>query len=340
MQMGNMISGDQLVLPGGLMVPLKYLSLVLLTFQNCGTVVLMRLSRVVGDGPQYIPGTAILLAELLKLAASCLLVYAESNSISSTLSAIHSVVIQDRKGMLQMSVPALCFYFQNFLIFIAITALDVTTYQVTFQLKLLITGLFSVLLLGKKLNSFQWLALVVLTIGVAVVQLDSIGSSGRPFAPRESSSALILSEQSSTKRRKISFLRKPAPREDQSYSSQFVGFISVILACISSGFAAVYFEKILKDSKTGIWLKNIQLAIYSIFFACVNLFYSNGMLTSDQFFQGYTKYVLVPQVLPGRIDSFFPFYSLYNFLLIPSSLATPTPRCASMPWVVCWSLLS
>eukprot|EP00042_Codosiga_hollandica_P045800 m.471369 g.471369 ORF g.471369 m.471369 type:complete len:160 (+) comp57100_c0_seq71:601-1080(+) len=50
--------------------------------------------------------------------------------------------------MLQMSVPALCFYFQNFLIFIAITALDVTTYQVTFQLKLLITGLFSVLLLG------------------------------------------------------------------------------------------------------------------------------------------------------------------------------------------------
>eukprot|EP00042_Codosiga_hollandica_P045794 m.471110 g.471110 ORF g.471110 m.471110 type:complete len:309 (+) comp57100_c0_seq48:221-1147(+) len=308
MQMGNMISGDQLVLPGGLMVPLKYLSLVLLTFQNCGTVVLMRLSRVVGDGPQYIPGTAILLAELLKLAASCLLVYAESNSISSTLSAIHSVVIQDRKGMLQMSVPALCFYFQNFLIFIAITALDVTTYQVTFQLKLLITGLFSVLLLGKKLNSFQWLALVVLTIGVAVVQLDSIGSS--------------------------------APREDQSYSSQFVGFISVILACISSGFAAVYFEKILKDSKTGIWLKNIQLAIYSIFFACVNLFYSNGMLTSDQFFQGYTKYVLVPQVLPGRIDSFFPFYSLYNFLLIPSSLATPTPRCASMPWVVCWSLLS
>eukprot|EP00042_Codosiga_hollandica_P045788 m.470755 g.470755 ORF g.470755 m.470755 type:complete len:173 (+) comp57100_c0_seq16:601-1119(+) len=165
--------------------------------------------------------------------------------------------------MLQMSVPALCFYFQNFLIFIAITALDVTTYQVTFQLKLLITGLFSVLLLGKKLNSFQWLALVVLTIGVAVVQLDSIGSSGRPFAPRESSSALILSEQSSTKRRKISFLRKPAPREDQSYSSQFVGFISVILACISSGFAAVYFEKVCLEVLVATKRLLPQLAIVS-----------------------------------------------------------------------------
>eukprot|EP00042_Codosiga_hollandica_P045793 m.471080 g.471080 ORF g.471080 m.471080 type:complete len:141 (+) comp57100_c0_seq45:601-1023(+) len=133
--------------------------------------------------------------------------------------------------MLQMSVPALCFYFQNFLIFIAITALDVTTYQVTFQLKLLITGLFSVLLLGKKLNSFQWLALVVLTIGVAVVQLDSIGSS--------------------------------APREDQSYSSQFVGFISVILACISSGFAAVYFEKVCLEVLVATKRLLPQLAIVS-----------------------------------------------------------------------------
>ena len=35
--------------------------------------------------------------------------------------------------------------------------------------------------------------------------------------------------------------------------------MAVLSACCSSGFAGVYFEKILKGTKASIWMRNIQL---------------------------------------------------------------------------------
>lgn len=43
--------------------------------------------------------------------------------------------------------------------------------QVTYQLKILTTALFSVSMLGKKLGVYQWLSLVILMAGVAFVQV-------------------------------------------------------------------------------------------------------------------------------------------------------------------------
>lgn len=42
-------------------------------------------------------------------------------------------------------------------------------------------------------------------------------------------------------------------------SSQFIGLLAVLMACVSSGFAGVYFEKILKETKQSVWVRNIQL---------------------------------------------------------------------------------
>lgn len=44
-----------------------------------------------------------------------------------------------------------------------------------------------------------------------------------------------------------------------STGSQFVGLMAVLTACFSSGFAGVYFEKILKETKQSVWIRNIQL---------------------------------------------------------------------------------
>lgn len=48
-------------------------------------------------------------------------------------------------------------------------------------------------------------------------------------------------------------------KEEQTAGSQVVGLVAVLVACCSSGFAGVYFEKILKESKQSVWVRNIQL---------------------------------------------------------------------------------
>ena len=52
-------------------------------------------------------------------------------------------------------------------------------------------------------------------------------------------------------------------------SGQFVGLVAVLTACCSSGFAGVYFEKILKGTKATIWMRNVQLGKEKFDVLCV-----------------------------------------------------------------------
>ena len=46
--------------------------------------------------------------------------------------------------------------------------------------------------------------------------------------------------------------------------NKFVGLMAVTVACVISGLAGVYFEKVLKGSKTSIWARNVQLSFLSL----------------------------------------------------------------------------
>lgn len=81
---------------------------------------------------------------------------------------------------------------------------------------MLTTAFFAVLVLGRVLKNWQWLALGLLAAGVALVQLSS--------APA------------------------PVVSLNMPEQSKFIGFSAALAACFISGFAGIYFEKMLKGS--------------------------------------------------------------------------------------------
>ncbi len=159
---------------------------------------------------------------------------------------------------LKVALISLIYVVQNNLLFFAASNLDVATFQVSYQLKILATALFFVLMLRTKLLATQWLSLLFLFVGVVLVKLANLQSS---------------SEESTT--------------EDP-----FIGFCAVIVACCLSGFAGVYFEKVLKSSSASVWLRNVQLSFLSIPLA-LSLCYSYDVVpvTDKGFFFGYDTFV-------------------------------------------------
>lgn len=70
------------------------------------------------------------------------------------------------------------------------------------------------------------------------------------------------------------------------------GLIAVIISCISSGFAGVYFEKILKGSKGSVWLRNVQLAFFSAVLGVFGVWSKDGVAVAEKgVFYGFSPLV-------------------------------------------------
>lgn len=243
----------------------KYLSLVVLVLQNTALVLTLRYSRTV-EGEIYLASTAVVLTELLKFAVCfCMVFYDNQLDLGSTLGLLKSEIVDNYTETIKVSVPSILYTIQNNLLYVALTYLDAATFQVTYQLKILTTALFSVLLLGRKLDTLKWVSLVVLTVAVALVQLPQRKDSSDEFEEEDHSSSL---------------------------SSSLIGLIAVLLACVSSGFSGVYIEKILKGSETSMWIRNIQLSLLSFVFGLFGVLVMDwSAVREDGFFQGYSVIV-------------------------------------------------
>lgn len=93
--------------------------------------------------------------------------------------------------------------------------------------------------------------------------------------------------------------------EQLTAGSQFVGLVSVLVACCSSGFAGVYFEKILKETKQSVWVRNIQLGMFGLIFGIFGMLaYDGDRVLEHGMFQGYntlTWIVVALQALGGLV---------------------------------------
>jgi UDP-sugar transporter A1/2/3 len=113
--------------------------------------------------------------------------------------------------------------------------------------------------LQTKFSVTKWLSLVLLTIGVAIVQLS--GSKDKDASEGEQ-------------------------------HNRFVGLIAVLCAACTSGFAGVYFEKILKGSTTSLWLRNVQMGLPSVIIAFMTIYVNDSAtVTEHGFFGGFNQVV-------------------------------------------------
>lgn len=154
---------------------------------------------------------------------------------------------------------------QNNLIFVSLSNLSATAAQVLYQLKTLSTAFFTVLLLGRSFVPAQWVSFVLLTVGVVLVQTQDAKSARVPTG-----------------------------------SAPLLGVLAALGAATLSGFAGVYLEKMFTSGRTSLWMRNVQLCLFTIPLQLVTIYHMDGRAVArDGVLQGFcasTWVVVVVQV--------------------------------------------
>ncbi|NXU04340.1 S35A1 protein, partial [Buphagus erythrorhynchus] len=234
----------------------KLYCLTVMTLVAATYTVALRYTRTVGT-ELYFSTTAVCVAEVIKLVLSVGILAKETGSLTRLITSLKENVFGSPKELLKLSVPSVVYALQNNMAFVALSNLDAAVYQVTYQLKIPCTALCTVLMLNRTLSKLQWFSVFMLCVGVTLVQWE----------PAQAT--------------KVQVEQNP-----------WLGFGAIAVAVLCSGFAGVYFEKVLKSSDTSLWVRNIQLYLSGIVVNLFVVYMSDGAKVLEKgFFYGYTYYV-------------------------------------------------
>ncbi|KJH43773.1 UDP-galactose transporter [Dictyocaulus viviparus] len=221
---------------------------VLLGSHSYSAIPFHRYSRARTVEHMFLSTVAVFFTEVMKVFI-CLGFVLLDETPKRFITTIMNQVVRQPYDTLKVCIPAMVYIVQNNLFYIAASHLDAATFMITSQLKIFTAAIFTALILKRALTRTQWFALFVLFVGVSLVQLQSSKS--------ESSG---LDGQ------------KP-----------LVGFLAVVIACCLSGFAGIYFEKILKGSApVSLWMRNIQMCVFSIPSSFAAVFWQDGKTVVEQ----------------------------------------------------------
>ena len=259
--------------------------LVTLAIQNAALAIVMHYSRVSTPASKaYSPAAAVLLNELIKGSISFLIAFTRVSPSSTSplprkptsgfamlsplpwtarLRQLNAEIFAP--DCLKLSIPAILYVIQNSLQFVAISNLPVASFQVAYQMKIMTTAAFSVALLGKRLSRTKWMALLFLAVGVGIVQVQTAVGNNHT-APHMHSH--------SPRSEAVGSAAAAAPH--LHVMNPLKGFAAVTAACFTSGLAGVYFEMVLKGSKADLWVRNVQLSLFSIIPAVLPIIYSSS----------------------------------------------------------------
>lgn len=97
----------------------------------------------------------------------------------------------------------------------------------------------------------------------------------------------------------VQLANKNEKKSDNSHEQdRLIGFAAVLGACTLSGFAGIYFEKMLKGADISVWMRNVQLSLLSLPFAagtCLSKDFDT--INNKGFFFGYDWFVCYMVVL-------------------------------------------
>ncbi|KAF9581609.1 hypothetical protein BGW38_001315 [Lunasporangiospora selenospora] len=285
---------------------------------NSVLVLMMRYSRVSvdPDQPMYLASTAVFLAELMKISACFIILVYKTRSLRRACYILKKGIWDQPRELLKMLVPSGLYALQNNLLYVALSNLEAATFQVTYQMKILSTAMFSVLMLNRRLSRQKWLALCLLMVGVTLVQLQNVGSASVHQDDLDEGDDLAIDEDDALEGigSSMGFDNEAAAQGDPAsiiedealITSQnpVVGLMAVSAACVSSGFAGCYFEKMIKGSDVDMWVRNIQLGVSGSLFSFLAMFYDHQRILEGGLLQGYTTttwMVVVNQALGGLL---------------------------------------
>jgi len=255
------------------MMKLKSMALACLVIQTSSLVLCTRYSRKQG-GERYLISTSVFFGELLKLIISVAVLLYQNNFSAAK---VWQLSFGDMSSALKMSLPSFLYSVQSNLLFFALGNLQAAVYQVLYQTKILTTALFFVVMLGKPLSFQQWVALALLASGVVLANRGEM---------KPQTAAVVVS----------------AVPEDNT----FLGFVAVLCACCTSGFAGVYFEKVLKTTDVSLWVRNVQLCFFGSLVAFGVIFWQDAeeVRAAGTLLKGYntlTYWVIFLQAAGGLV---------------------------------------
>jgi UDP-sugar transporter A1/2/3 len=252
-------------------VTMKWVVLVFSVCQQSASLLVASASRKV-PGIPYSTRVAVLVQELLKLLV-CICLYAYEVGPLNLVSAIRTDIRKNKKEWMQLSIPALLYTAQNNLTFIGISNLDAAVAQVTYQSRIFFVGFFSVTILGKRLGANQWAGLISLAGGVIFAEgiIDKL------------------------------WVASPNSANHADGRNLIIGVSAMVTASACTSFASVYFERMLKsDRKPSLWLRNIQLALYSSAIAVVTILVDDDALRAEgDWLHGFVSIVWVVVIING-----------------------------------------
>mmetsp|Transcript_2881 Transcript_2881/g.4696 ORF Transcript_2881/g.4696 Transcript_2881/m.4696 type:complete len:372 (-) Transcript_2881:159-1274(-) len=219
----------------------KWISLLLMLLQNAITPLVFRFATTSEKAEdRFSTIVAVGCQEALKLVLSFLLVVMEQNgNLMRACTLLQQVILEEPMNTVKLAIPAVFFVLQNSALQLASVHLPAALLQVLWQGKTLVIAMLSVMLLSKRLARASWLAISILAFGLVMVQLQRSKEG------------------------------KQASMANAAEQRQSLGLVFVICGCFCSGFAAVYFEKLVKQGdkqgkKKSMWIQNMQLAMWSI----------------------------------------------------------------------------